>query len=66
MTYRLTPCLKDCWCLQGYEPRTKDFWLAQRSALALPQVGFVTTTDIERNLHPPDKQDVAHRLVLEL
>ena len=50
----------------GYEPRTKDFWLAQRSALALPQVGFVTTTDIERNLHPPDKQDVARRLVLEL
>ena len=50
----------------GYEPRTDDFWLAQRSALTLPSTGFVTTTDIERNLHPPDKQDVARRLVLEL
>lgn len=50
----------------GYEPRTRDFWLAQRSAIALPATGFVTTTDIERALHPPDKQDVARRLVLEL
>ena len=50
----------------GYEPRMKDFWLAQRSVLSLPATGFVTTTDIERNLHPPDKQDVARRLVLEL
>jgi|EP01049_Picozoa_sp_SAG25_P018356 hypothetical protein len=33
-----------------------DFWLAQRSALALPFTGFATTTDIQRALHPPDKQ----------
>ena len=26
----------------------------------------MTTTDIERNLHPPDKQDVAARLALEV
>ena len=41
-----------------------DFWYAQRSALALPWTGFATTTDIQRALHPPDKQDVAARLLL--
>jgi hypothetical protein len=35
-------------------------------ALALGGVGFATTTDIQRELHPPDKQDVAARLLLEL
>jgi len=48
------------------EPKESDFWLAQRSALALPSVGFAVTTDIQRALHPPDKQDVAYRLNLEV
>jgi sialate O-acetylesterase len=43
------------------EPKESDFWYAQRSALALPKTGFATTTDIQRALHPPDKQDVAAR-----
>merc|ERR1712039_869262 len=48
------------------EPKEADFWLAQRSALSLPSVGFAVTTDIQRALHPPDKQDVAARLALEV
>eukprot|EP00039_Didymoeca_costata_P031065 m.32950 g.32950 ORF g.32950 m.32950 type:complete len:465 (+) comp8471_c0_seq1:55-1449(+) len=48
------------------EPKEDDFWLAQRSALKLPFTGFATTTDIQRALHPPDKQDVAQRLLLEI
>ena len=48
------------------EPKEQDFWYAQRSALKLPFTGFATTTDIERALHPPDKQDVAARLLLEV
>jgi sialate O-acetylesterase len=48
------------------EPKEGDFWYAQRSALKLPFTGFATTTDIERALHPPDKQDVAARLLLEI
>lgn len=47
-------------------PKESDFWLAQRAALALPAVGFAVSTDIQRALHPPDKQDVATRLTLEL
>ena len=48
-------------------PREADFWLAQRASVADdPSVGFAVTTDIQRALHPPDKQDVAARLVLEL
>ena len=44
-----------------------DFWAAQRAAVAtLPAVGFATTTDIQRGTHPPDKQDVAARLALEV
>ena len=39
---------------------------SQRSALSLGNVGFATTTDVQRQLHPPDKQDVAARLLLEL
>lgn len=39
---------------------------AQRSALQLPFAGFATTTDIERALHPPDKQGVAARLLPEI
>lgn len=34
--------------------------------MALPLTGFATTTDIQRALHPPDKQDVAARLLLEV
>lgn len=45
------------------EPKESDFWMAQRSALTLPATGYATTTDIERALHPPDKQDVADRLL---
>ena len=48
------------------EPKEPDFWMAQRAALALPLTGFATTTDIQRALHPPDKQDVATRLLLEI
>jgi len=48
------------------EPKEQGFWLAQRSALNLPSVGFAVTTDIQRALHPPDKQDVARRLFLEM
>lgn len=48
------------------EPKEGDFWQAQRAATALPDVGFATTTDIQRTLHPPDKQDVADRLALEI
>ena len=44
-----------------------DFWEAQRAAATtLPAVGFATTTDIQRGTHPPDKQDVANRLALEV
>ena len=44
-----------------------DFWAAQREAAStLPKVGFATTTDIQRGTHPPDKQDVAARLALEV
>lgn len=43
-----------------------DFWAAQRAASALPAVGFATTTDIQRGTHPPDKQDVAVRMALEV
>ena len=39
----------------------------QRAALKLPFVGFATTTDVDKSaLHPPDKQDIAPRLNLEL
>ena len=48
------------------EPKESDFWMAQRSALTLPATGFATTTDIQRALHPPDKQDVADRLLLSV
>jgi sialate O-acetylesterase len=44
----------------------ENFWLAQRSATKLPSVGYAVTTDVERALHPPDKQDVADRLSLEI
>jgi sialate O-acetylesterase len=47
------------------EPKEEDFWMAQRASVTtLSAVGFATTTDIQRALHPPDKQDVAARLIL--
>ena len=43
----------------------QDFWLGQRNATtALSNVGFATTADIQRALHPADKQDIADRWVL--
>ena len=49
------------------EYNADNFWMAQRAAVTvLPAVGFATTTDIERALHPPDKQDIAARLLLTL
>ena len=47
-----------CHELGAEEPKEKDFWQdGQRAALALPFVGFSTTTDIDKSaLHPPDKQ----------
>ena len=48
------------------EPKETSFYDAQRAALKLPATGFATTTDIQRALHPPNKQAVADRLVLEV
>jgi len=50
------------------EPKEADFWEhGQRAALALPFVGFATTTDVDKSaLHPPDKQDIAPRLAREV
>ena len=47
-------------------PKEADFWAAQRAALALPATGFASTVDVERGLHPPDKMDIARRLLLEI
>ena len=55
-----------CKVMGQEDSLTNNFWSAQRAATALPSVGFATTTDIERATHPPDKQDVATRLALEL
>ena len=47
--------------------QTMSFWLAQRAPVhELPAVGFATTTDIQRAMHPPAKQPVANRLLLAL
>lgn len=50
------------------EPKEPDFWEhGQRAALALPATGFATTTDVDKSaLHPPDKQDIAPRMALEI
>ena len=50
------------------EPKEKDFWeFGQRAAITLPNVGFATTTDVDKSaLHPPDKQDIAPRMVAEI
>ena len=48
---------RHCFVIVGVTAGVQgDFWQAQRSALQLPYVGFATTTDIQRALHPPDKQ----------
>ncbi len=41
-------------------------WEAQTASLAIPNTGMAVTTDITtlNNIHPPDKQGVAHRLAL--
>merc|ERR1712093_366224 len=44
----------------------QDFWLGQRNATSLPNVGFATTADLQRALHPGDKQDIAVRLAWEV
>lgn len=50
------------------EPKEKDFWeFGQRAAITLPKVGFATTTDVDKSaLHPPDNQDIAPRMALEV
>jgi sialate O-acetylesterase len=57
-----------CHELGAAEPKERDFWqYGQRAALKLPFVGFATTTDVDKSaLHPPDKQDIAPRLALEI
>ncbi len=41
-------------------------WEAQTATLSIPNTGMAVTTDIATvsNIHPPDKQEVAHRLAL--
>jgi len=48
------------------ESRWAELREAQSQALSTPKTGMAVTIDTgeERNMHPADKQDVAHRLVL--
>ena len=41
-------------------------WEAQTASLSIPNTGMAVTTDIATvgNIHPPDKQEVGHRLAL--
>ncbi|PAW76017.1 MAG: 9-O-acetylesterase, partial [Pedosphaera sp. Tous-C6FEB] len=41
-------------------------WEAQTATLSVPNTGMAVTTDVTtiRDIHPPDKQTVAHRLAL--
>ena len=56
-----------CKVMGQEDSLSNNFWSAQRAAaVQLPAIGFATTTDIQRATHPPDKQDVATRLALEL
>ena len=56
-----------CTTYGAEEPKESNFWAAMRTATTmLPRVSYATTTDIQRALHPPDKQDVASRLLLAL
>ncbi len=52
--------------LGAEEPKEMDFWLAQREATALPAVGYATTTDLQRGMHPHNKVAVAQRLLPSL
>jgi sialate O-acetylesterase len=49
-------------------PPTKlpECWQAQLESLKIPNTGMAITTDIAtvRDIHPPNKQDVGHRLAL--
>jgi sialate O-acetylesterase len=51
---------------QPAESRWAELREAQAQTLALPKTGMAVTIDIgdEHDMHPPDKQDVAHRLAL--
>lgn len=46
--------------------RLPGIWEAQTASLSIPNTGMAVTTDIStvNNIHPPDKQEVAHRLAL--
>ncbi len=46
--------------------RLPGIWEAQTASLAIPNTGMAVTTDISTvgNIHPPDKQEVGHRLAL--
>jgi sialate O-acetylesterase len=49
----------------GGDPTAEaGIWDAQRVSLTIPNTGMAVTTDIATldNIHPPDKQDVGHRL----
>ena len=43
-----------------------EFWEAQAETLKVPNTGMVITNDITttNNIHPPNKQDIGHRLAL--
>ena len=51
---------------QPTESRWAELREAQAQSLGMPHTGMAVTIDIgdEHNMHPPDKQDVAHRLAL--
>jgi sialate O-acetylesterase len=46
--------------------REPGIWNAQLASLSIPNTGMAVTTDIAtlHDIHPPDKQDVGHRLAL--
>ena len=46
--------------------RLPGIWEAQAATLSIPNTGMAVTTDVSTvgNIHPPDKQTVAHRLAL--
>ena len=50
----------------GKPENLPGIWEAQTASLAIPNTGMAVTTDISTvgNIHPPDKQEVGHRLAL--
>ena len=50
----------------GDSTREAGIWNAQLASLSIPNTGMAVTTDIAtlNDIHPPDKQDVGHRLAL--